>query len=95
MEITATYEPATTETGTILVRKGDVNVSFPGGKRLSVSQAGLKRSIQKKFSDVFPTTLLHQPLEVPSTTQIDALRGRVFRPSLIDARDGWLSITIR
>ncbi|MFK8112139.1 MAG: hypothetical protein AB8B91_08040 [Rubripirellula sp.] len=95
MEITASYEPARTSDGAIvLIRSGDVDVNF-GRKRLSVSQAGIKRTIQKKFSEVFPETLLHQPLEMPTDTTIDALRGRQFRPRLVDARDGWLTIGIR
>lgn len=95
MEIAASYQPARGPDGMMLTRSGDVEVSFPGSKRLSVTQAGLKRTIQKKFSDVFPETLLHRPLEVPATTQIDALRGRVYRPQLVDARDGWLTIAVR
>lgn len=96
MEISAAYEPASTEQGTaILLRKGDVDVSFPGRKRLSVSQAGLKRTIQKKFSKVFPSVLLDRPIEIAADAKIKAVRGRVFRPRLVDARDGWLTIAIR
>jgi hypothetical protein len=96
MEITATYEPARTGEGKmILIRKGEVEVNFPGGKRLTVSQAGLKRTIQKKFNKLFPDTLLNRALEVPASTQVDALRGRVFWPRVVDARDGWLTIAVR
>ena len=96
MEITAIYEPAKTADGVaLLIRKGDVDVDFPGSKRLSVSQAGLKRTIQKKFSDVFPEAVLDRPLELPTDVAIDALRGRVFHPRLVDAKDGWLTIGVR
>ena len=96
MEITAIYEPAKTTDGVvILLRKGDVNVDFPGGRRLSVSQAGLRRTIQKKFSDLFPDVLLDRPLEIPSDSQVEAIRGRIFHPRMVDAKDGWLTITVR
>jgi hypothetical protein len=38
---------------------------------------------------------LDRPLEVPPTVQAENLRGRVFKPALIDARDGWMSIGLR
>lgn len=96
MEITATYHAGTLPDGTVvLMRSGDVGVDFPGRKRLTVAQAGLKATIQKKFSAIFPETLLDQPLEVPATVQLDALRGKVFRPSLVDAKNGWLTIAVK
>lgn len=95
MEITATYQPAETDDGVVaLLRQGDVNVNFPG-RRLSVSQAGLRPAIKKQFSSVFPEVLLDQPLLVPSDTQIQSMRGREFRPLLIDVDDGWLTIAVR
>ncbi|WP_145167698.1 hypothetical protein [Rubripirellula lacrimiformis] len=96
MEITAVYEPARTEDGTmLLLRKDDVEVTFPGsGNRLSVSQAGLKRTIQNKFAKVFPEVLLDRTLTVPATVEMEALRGRSYRPEVIDAKDGWLSIGV-
>ncbi|TWU58240.1 hypothetical protein [Rubripirellula reticaptiva] len=96
MEITAVYESARAEDGRVLLlRKGDVDVSFPGpGKRLSVSQAGLKRTIQKKFDDVFPAVLLDKSMTVPMTSKLESLRGRVFRPELVEANDGWLTVGV-
>ena len=62
MEITAVYEPAKEMDGSVvLVRQGDVEVSF-GRKKLRVSEAAMKRTIQKIFADVFPDTLLHLSL---------------------------------
>ncbi len=96
MEITATYHPAKTADGqAILRRDGEVRVDFPGNNRLTVSQAGLKPTIQKKFADVFPQTLLDRTIEISSTASIEPLRGRVFHPQLVDAMNGWLTITIR
>ena len=57
MEITAVYAPATTLDGhMVLVREGEVDVDFPGARRrLTISEAGLKGTIKKKFADVFPS----------------------------------------
>ncbi len=94
MEITAVYRAKTVDGKTVLARDGDVDVNFPGGKRLTVSQAGLKPTIKKSFAKVFPPTLFDRPLEVPSSSAVDQLRGRVFHPQFLDASDGWLTITI-
>jgi hypothetical protein len=96
MEITALYQPVATAPGTAVLRRmGDVDVDFPGGRRLTVAQAGLKRTIQKKFSDVFPEEVLGRPWMVPQDTKMESLRGRSFLPGSIDARDSWLTITLR
>tara|TARA_R110002049_G_scaffold4601_5_gene32556 strand:+ start:768764 stop:770659 length:1896 start_codon:yes stop_codon:yes gene_type:complete len=96
MEITAVYAPATMADGRmVLVREGEVDVDFPGGRRLTVAQAGLKGTIKKKFADVFPPMLLDQPITVPDTVQVDALRGRVYHPNWIAANDGWLSLAVQ
>ncbi|TWU58767.1 hypothetical protein Poly51_15470 [Rubripirellula tenax] len=96
MEITAVYEPARTQDGRmLLLRKDTVDVSFPGpSKRLTMSQAGLKRTIQKKFAEVFPEVLLDQSFTVPMTSKLESLRGRVFRPESVDAQNGWLSVGV-
>lgn len=95
MEISAVYLPATTAEGhVILIRDGGVDVNF-GRRRLTVSQTALRRAIQRKFQRVFPESLLYRPLEVPQTVQLEALRGRVFHPRYVDARNGWLTIAVR
>lgn len=96
LEITANYLPATLADGTsVLIRDGDVAVDFPSrGRKLSVSQTGLKTTIEKKFADVFPETLLHRPLQVPADAAIDAIAGQTFRSQSVDARDGWLTIKV-
>lgn len=96
MEITAVYAPATTPNGRmVLTREGDVDIDFPGGRRLTVSETGLKAAMIKKFADIFPAILLDQPLQVPDTVKVDALRGRVYYPCLIAADDGWLSLAVQ
>jgi hypothetical protein len=96
MEISTVYKPQTLENGSVILKRVDeVGVDFPGDKRLSVSQAGLKSTIQKKFSSVFPETLLDQPLKVPDTVELEAIRGKVFQPRVVDAMNGWLTIAVQ
>ena len=95
MEITAVYAPVESDGVVSLVRQGDVTVDFPGRRRLTVKQAGLRRTIQKKFSSVFPESVLDQILEIPADVKLENLRGRVFQPQLITARDGWFTIAVR
>ena len=96
LEITATYTPARMPDGTaMLIRSGKIKVDFPSRKRkLSVSQTGLKKTIEKKFANVFPEMLLHRDLQVPPTVKLEAIAGRSFRPETIDARDGWITLTV-
>jgi len=96
LEITATYHPVKAENGVVsLVRSGEVDVAFPGTRRLTVQQVAVRRTIQRLFGGRFPVTLLDRPLFAPDQIQHPEILGRAFRPGLIDARDGWLSIAIR
>ncbi len=96
LEISSTYQPTRTEQGELLLlRSGDVAVDFPGARRLTVQQVAVRRSIQRAFAGRFPETLLDRPLTAPANWQSPAVRGRIFKPALIDARDGWLSIGVR
>ncbi|MEM9586630.1 MAG: hypothetical protein AAGA03_05065 [Planctomycetota bacterium] len=96
MEITALYRPGRLASGSmVLIREGDVRVEFPGTKRLSISQAGLRGVIEERFSKVFPGTLLDQPWTFPSDSQLTSLAGRQYRPTAINAEDGWFTISVR
>ena len=96
LEITAIYRPIQTLDGkSYLERMGDVDVDFPGGRRLTIAQVALKRSIQKAFDKRFPQSLLNQSPMLPVTLPIESLRGRSLYFSAIDSRDGWLSISAR
>ncbi len=92
LEITATYIPVRLMDGTMyLERQGDVEVDFPGNRRLTIQQVALRKSIQKLFANRFPPQLLTQSLTLPGTLPVETLRGRNLRASGIDSRDGWLS----
>jgi|GEM_PF-1256273 len=96
LEITAIYEPQRTALGTMLLqRSGDVSVDFPGGRRLTIQQVALRRTIQRLFSDRFPEALLDRPLIIPDFNDSAMLEVRTVRTQLIDARDGWLSVAVQ
>ena len=93
LEITATYRPARTAEGRLLlIRDGAVAVDFPGKKRLTLGQSALRAAIEERFANLFPETLLDRTFEVPGDVSLEAFRGRVFRPSQVLAEDGWLTV---
>ena len=79
----------------MLVRDGDVDIDFPGKRKLSIAQAGMKAPIKKNFANVFPETLMHQPITVPMTVKSDAFRGRVYRPRNVTAENGWFTVVLQ
>ena len=92
MEITATYEPVTTQDGYVVLRRvGVVGVDFPG-ERSSLGEVGSKPIIQKEFSEIFPEQILDQSLRIRDDAKIQTLRGREFLPSHIDIANGWLTM---
>ena len=95
MEITASYEVVTSESGSkALQRVGDVEVSFPR-ERLSIRDAGLKPIIQKEFSKIFPAVILEKSIQIAEDAEIETLRGSEFSCSEIKANLGWLSIAFQ
>lgn len=96
IEITAIYRPMQGPDGTTyLAREGEVGVDFPGGRRLTITQVALKRSIQRSFDDRFPPQLLDHTLALPVTLPIASMRGQTLRASSIDSHDGWLTVMAR
>ncbi len=92
MEIAAIYEPTEADDGRIILRRaGKVDVDFPGEK-LTLGEVGLKSIIQKKFSALFPDEILDDSLRIGDDANLEALRGREFRPSLAKAEDGWFTL---
>ncbi|MEM9645245.1 MAG: hypothetical protein AAF989_09640 [Planctomycetota bacterium] len=96
MEISATYVPVQTTDGQhFLLREEEIEISFSGRKRLSLSESAIKSAIKERFSRVFPETLLTKSYTVPQTISLPAFRGRVYRAGSIDSQDGWLTIGAR
>jgi hypothetical protein len=95
LEVVAEYRPLETESGrVVLERVGEVEINFPGRRRLSVSEAGLRGSIKQGFADAFPARLMDQPWTLPEDFAVAALRGMSLVPRYFDARDGWLSLGV-
>lgn len=96
LEVSAVYRPAITEDGRmILIRDEDIDLKFPGGRRLTLSQTAIKANIEEGFDKLFPMTLLHREWTLPSTLQLLALAGRSAKVIGIDAQDGWLTLVVR
>ncbi|WDQ16118.1 hypothetical protein [Rhodopirellula sp. P2] len=96
LEVSAVYHPAITEDGRMmLIRDEEIDLKFPGGRRLTLSQTAIKANIEEGFDKLFPMTLLHREWKLPSTLELPALAGRSAKVIGIDARDGWLTIVVR
>ncbi|MCM2372289.1 hypothetical protein [Aporhodopirellula aestuarii] len=96
LEVAATYRPVIGDDGNMwLIRDEEVDLSFPGTRRLTISQTAIKTNMEKSFNDLFPRELLHRSFPVPSTVKAPALAGRVLKVSAIDFTDGWISIALR
>ncbi len=95
LEVTADYKPTKLENGTVVLKRdGKVKVDF-GGKKLSISEAGMKPVIEKSFGKVFPDVILERAIKVAEDAKMESLRGLEFRPRLVQADGGWLTIAIR
>lgn len=91
IEITAVYEPVKFEDKVYLLRKGGVDVDFPGRGTLSVSQVAIKGNIQTAFAEAFPKAILNRPVEIPMQ-EVESLK---IYPRDITSADGWLSVGMR
>ncbi len=102
LEITATYVPAQKADGTfLLLREGDVEVNFPGGpgRRLSIPEVALRGNIEKRFSKVFPNTLLDRSFEIPfpnaqSNGNNATPTSLWVSPRQILLDNGWLTVSL-
>ena len=88
IEITATYKPVYFEDKIFLMREGNVDVDYPGGRRMSVSEVAIKTNIRESFAEAFPKALLNRPIELP----IERIGGLTIYPRSISAEHGWLSV---
>lgn len=93
LEVVATYRPIITDQGIVLLeRLGDVEINFPGSRRLSTSQVGMRGAIKSGFADAFPKVLFDKPWKIPSTVKAEALAGLTYRAKYFDAQNDWLTI---
>ncbi len=95
LEVTADYKPTKLENGAVVLKRdGKVKVDF-GGKKLSISEAGMKPVIEKSFGKVFPDVILERAIKVAEDAKMESLRGLEFLPRLVQSDGGWLTIAIR
>ncbi|OYP37527.1 hypothetical protein [Rhodopirellula sp. MGV] len=95
LEIIATYQPAKTDTGEVVLERIDeVEINFPGTKRLSVAQTGIRSSIKQGFAEAFPQALLNQAIRIPEYAKLPAFAGAAYRVKAIEATDGWLTVGV-
>lgn len=95
LEVTAAYKPTKTADGTVVLKRdGKVKVDF-GGKKLSISEAGMKPVIEKSFGKVFPDVILDRAIKIADDAKMESLRGMELRTHLVRADNGWLTIAIR
>jgi hypothetical protein len=93
LEVAATFTPWRTDNGrVILKREGDVEINFPGTKRLSTLQTSKRVPIQEAFADAFPEQLLDEPIVAPETIKLDALRDRMLKLVHFNAENSWLTL---
>ncbi|TWT64646.1 hypothetical protein [Allorhodopirellula solitaria] len=96
LQATATYRPVRSEDGEMWLRRDDVvELSFPGNRRLTISQTAIKTNMQESFNELFPKEMLRRTFSIPDTAKVPSLAGRVLRISAIDLSQGWISIAVR
>lgn len=88
VSISATYKLERTAEGIKLTRQGDVQVEFPGSKRLSASQVAMKTFMKKRFEDMFKTEIVSNGIELPGQFQ----RAGKLTLQQLHCNDGWLAL---
>lgn len=93
LDVAAVYRPVVQDDATmILARDAKIDLAFTGSRRLTLQQTALKANVVNGFMQLFPTTLLHNALQIPTTFQFPALAGKTYRVVGVNCQDGWLSI---
>jgi hypothetical protein len=91
MEISATYHLATSPTGAVLTRRGEIEVNFPGteeDQRLSTSQIFFRTLMRNKFSALFTPVIEGKGIALPGRWKSIG----TLRLSKLAADNGWLSL---
>ncbi len=86
VEVSAIYDVEKTARGTRMTRKGDVNVVFGEGKRLTVGDVAMKTFVRKKFEDLFKEKFESDGVALPGRWQA---AGKM-RLDQLHCDDGWL-----
>ena len=88
LKISATYKLERIGQGIKLTRQGEVQIDFPGSKRLSASQVAMKTFMKKRFEDMFKTEIASEGIELPGQFK---KAGKLSLQQLY-CDDGWLAL---
>ena len=92
MSITATYKMEKTDTGTKLIRQGELEIFPPGfdpeKDKLTASQVALRRLLTRRLGEVFEEEIISQERELPGEW---AKTGKL-RLEQMAADSGWLTL---
>lgn len=96
LEVSAVYRPVYGVDGKAwLIRDEKIELTFPGTKRLSISQTAIKSNIEKGFDELFPKELLQREFQIPASLGMPALAGRTLTVGSIDLDNGWISVKLQ
>ena len=91
MEMSATYSMEALETGVLMKRQGEVQVTFPNspeGQTLGARERVFRKLMQSKFSDVFKAEIQGDGFSLPGRFENI---GRI-RLNDLSTENGWLSL---
>jgi hypothetical protein len=86
IQISATYAIQKTESGSVLVREGDVAVDFVGRTRLTAAQIAARTVMRRKFSALFNEEINGSGFKLPGRWE----GAGVMQISQLMAEKGWL-----
>jgi hypothetical protein len=86
IQISATYAIQKTESGSVLVREGDVAVDFVGRTRLTAAQIAARTVMRRKFSALFNEEINGSGFKLPGRWE----GAGVMQISQLIAEKGWL-----
>ncbi|QDT03086.1 hypothetical protein K227x_14660 [Rubripirellula lacrimiformis] len=96
IELRATYRPQRQSDGHYhLAREHEINVDGPGTGGLNEKQKTLLAEVRDAVQRALPLQIADQYFMLPSQVPVAAFKDRHFRPSVMEAQDGWLTIAVR
>ena len=76
----------------VLIRDRQLDITFPGSRRLSVTQAAVKANVLERLETLFPKLLLDRVFRIPTTLQLPALAGRGVRIDRLEPAGEWVTV---
>jgi len=91
LQVTAEYQVEQDAQGTRLVRRGEIEITFPGTRRLSIRQIATRKKMEAVFGRVFPDRLFAESIELP----LKQLPGLKVRARELTIGNGWFTIGLK